>query len=78
MRKRTKCSKTLSGSSEKVISFNKEFNQVNSNYRSTSTTAVLCNVTPANFGIICGRKLQIRNKTDTRSENKSEIMGPES
>ena len=61
-------SKTVSRSSEEVISFITGADStyweagINSHCSSASTTPISSNATPANIGVICSRKLQLRNK----------------
>ena len=68
-------SKTVSRSSEEVISFITGADStyweagINSHCSSASTTPISSNATPANIGVICSRKLQLRNKIIRRGED---------
>ena len=45
---------------------------------SASTTPISSNATPANIGVICSRKLQLRNKIIRRGEDRTAMVGTES
>ena len=77
-------SKTMSRSSEEVISFHTGVDLTywetgfNSHCSSASTTQVSSKATPANIGVICCRKLQLRNKIIRRDEDRTEMVRTES
>ena len=77
-------SKTMSRSSEEVISFTTGADStyweaaINSHCSSASTTPISSNATPANIGVICSRKLQLRNKIIRRGEDRTAMVGTES
>ena len=77
-------SKTMSRSSEEVISFTTGADStyweagINSHCNSTSTIPISTNAMPANIGIICSRKLQLRNKIIRRGEDRTAMVGTES
>ena len=76
-------SKTVSRSSEEVISFTTGADStyweagINSHCGSASTTPISSNATPANIGVICSRKLQLRNKIIRRGEDRTAMVGTE-
>ena len=77
-------SKATLRSSEEVISFNTGVDStyweadINSRCSSASTTTISSNATPANIGVICCRKLQLRNKIIKRGEDRAAVVGTES
>ena len=74
-------SKATLRSSEEVISFNTGVDStyweadINSRCSSASTTTISSNATPANIGVICCRKLQLRNKIIRRGEDRTAVVG---
>ena len=70
-------------SSKKVISFNTGVDStyweagINNHCSSASTTPISSNATPANIGVICSRKLQLRNKIIRRGEDRTAMVGTE-
>ena len=77
-------SKTVSRSSVEVISFNTGVDGtyweagINSHCSFASTTPISSNAAPANIGVICGKKLQLRNKTIRRGEDRTAMVVTES
>ena len=77
-------SKTMSRSSEEVISFNTGADStyweagINSHCSSASTTPISSNATPANIGVICSMKLLLRNKVIRRGKDRTAMVGTES
>ena len=77
-------SKTVSRSSVEVISFNTGVDGtywgagINSHRNFASTTPISSNAAPANIGVICGKKLQLRNKTIRRGEDRTAMVVTES
>ena len=77
-------SKTMSRSSEGVSSFNTWVDLTyweagfNNHWSFVSTTPISSNATPTNIGVICCRKLQLRNKIIRRGEDRNAMVGTES
>ena len=74
----------MSISFEEVISYNTGVDStyweagINSHSSSASTTLISSNAMPANVGVICSRKLQLRNKIIRGGEDRTAMVGTDS